>query len=115
MFKKNKEGEVFKIHRTIPGYVQGFLVLGADMSTAGTFEDLPTEAVKYEDVPYDSERGLYDGQPIYMYPEDNPNHSNRMIKFFNVDDNYSQTIEPIPIETLKTMPFIWNMYKQLKD
>lgn len=70
-----------------------------------------------EDIPYDAERGLYHGQPIwYIVPDYLPS-----LGFFDahrtgivdgeliqlIDDELKGKIQPVTLEQCKTMDFIW--------
>ena len=74
----------------------------------GEFENaLDSRDGSWEDLPYDTKRGLYHGQPIY---EILGGQKGRAIDLFNINTIYS-SIKPIPLDTLATMPFIWDMHK----
>lgn len=115
IFKKNPEGMLFRFdepHKLADGLYHGHWMMYKDVTMLGG-DTQRLDWPGWTDVPYDSERGLYDGQPCYVWYDGVPS-----LKFFNIDrhyEGYYESVEPIPLETLKTMPFIWGMYKQLKD
>ena len=107
VFKKGVWGMVNKYHNAtdftvVLGPTESMIQVGCEGSELNDSSDL---------VPYDSERGLYHGQPIYIYLL-RGRKTSRMIKHFDIEAEYSQGVEPIPLDTLKTMPFIWEQYKE---
>lgn len=74
-----------------------------------------------EDVKYDSERGLYHGQPCFI----NWHETHRVVYYIGngiFKDRYQEYIEgfgefasysQIPLEAIKTLPFIWEQYSTL--
>ena len=73
-----------------------------------------------ETIQYDKERGLYHLQPVWCRLS---NDSTRYIDFYDVElgttringifDYELEIFEPISLEQLKSLPFIWDMYKEL--
>ena len=60
----------------------------------------------YECVPYDAERGLYHGQPCW-------NVSMTSWSFFDIGLTEPHVeLTAMSLDQLKTMPFIWDMYKE---
>jgi len=126
LFKKNNRHE--GIYKVTSAEEPMICVLSSTPSNIGDKVTMFSEGnTNWSDVVYDSERGLYDGQPCYGNFSDDK--VTTTIGFYNIatgnlhNDNaedlpeffdYSN-IEAIPIETLKHMPFIWDMYKTLKE
>lgn len=78
----------------------------------------------WETVLHNKETGLYHKQPVWCQDTDGiasktirlhciTKHPNSTFSFSGTD--IWESLEPITSKQLKTMPFIWDMYKQLKD
>lgn len=105
IFKRNKDGDVFKIvnanHHTIM-LSEESEILG---STYGTFTEIP-----YKTIPYYSERDLYHLQPTWAKDK----FGNISIIFYeNLDVYRNFELTPITPKQLKVMPFIWDMYQKV--
>lgn len=115
VFKKNHIGEVYKFTNTDSAIIMltkitkfiGSVEFGLDLASI--------HSTAWTDVAYDSERELYDGQPCYM------NMGNDILPcltLFNINKHYNDKLNkltPIPLEALKHMPFVWDMYKRSKE
>jgi len=74
-----------------------------------------------DDVPYDTERGLYHGQPVWLHAPYETSIRFYTVEYESVMDKEKElistidcTIEPIPLEALKNMPWVWEQYKALE-
>jgi len=111
VFKKNSNGEVYRFDEVNPN---GISVLWENRYKATT-ELYGSEVSSWTDVEYDTERRLYHGQPIFCYGKDNM----RRIDYYDVKlkrpmvSMVNRNIEPISLEALKTLPFIWEQYTEL--
>lgn len=81
------------------------------------------ELSSYNTIPYNKERGLYHKQPVWgikgnstprIYFYNYNSDSLELITDFIYCDEFTEII-PITPDQLKTMPFIWEMYKKLED
>jgi len=111
MFKKNEDGEIFCITSNSTLHAVLLKNQHSITFTGDNHHKAVENYMELEDVQYDAKRGLYHGQPVYSVQD-----ISRYITIYSVTD-YSDEIdlvfEPIPLETLKTMPFIWEQYKAL--
>jgi len=102
IFKKNPKGEIFRFDGR-----EGYPVLAKNWSTNSVSIDYHPKEY-WSDVEYNSKLELYDGQPYYQYYVEgyNPKVS---VQFYDIKSkNKINILEPIPLETLKTMDFIWD-------
>jgi len=103
IFKKNQKGEIFRFDGR-----EGYPVLAKNWSTNSvSIYYYPKEY--WSDVEYNSELDLYDGQPCYLsYIYDRE----IIIQFYDIKSKYlsNHILKPVPLETLKTMDFIWDLY-----
>lgn len=118
IFKINEDGEIFKITTV---YNRATCKLGIDLDKTLEYD----EVKNLKTIPYNKERGLYHKQPVWCW--DNEDVAKKIIKFYDCKNGCTfsydgqlegecfENIEPVTQEQLKTMPFIWEMYKQLKD
>ena len=114
IFKRDESG-VYKYEKS--GYIT--VVLHKDKSLIDKVIREPSNA---ENTPYNSERELYHDQPVWVH---SPYETT--VRFYNYttdsivdieNDEISIAgckVEPISLDTLKTLPFIWGQYKSLKD
>lgn len=102
IFKKTSSGVVAKIesngNRT--------LVLCEDPKQLGAVDRVQCED-SWIDIPYDSERELYHGQPCYAVYKDE-----RTIFNFDINETYRVTIEAVTLDELKHMRWVWKQYKK---
>lgn len=107
-FKVNKKGEVFRLNDEDSCTV--FLSPETDFigKIFGNINELFLET-----IPYDKERGLYHKQPVWCVSKLD---KTIILDFYDIYTNMwtDYTFEPITLEQLKVMPFIWGMYKQLE-
>jgi len=121
IFKKTPDGTIAKIDSN--GY--RIFVLCPDLSKLGYINNILCDANwihNWMDVLYDSERGLYHGQPVWLFKGDNlPRvflynatntslYTSSEVLFYNKIESLDK-VEPISIKALKQMPFIWEQYK----
>jgi len=116
IFKKNKNGDIFKFTDS----ENMICVLSSTLKSSGaSFKTNTFSHDVWEDVPYDPVQGLYHGQPVWLHFLQDAS----MIYFYCGYGKFttkgqqpdtlcsSITIEPISLDTLKTLPFIWKQYK----
>lgn len=110
MFKKSKDGSIFKI----TAEDSMMCMLGKEVSNIDMlFEPNSFSIDVWTDVPYDSERGLYHGQPVFFKCQG----GSRTIDIWNTSKQCTAAfgrdtdVEPIPLEALKYMDFIWEQYQ----
>lgn len=120
IFRRNKNGEVFKIADTAPKGFNVTCMLSDSLNRIGYLDGEQFIDDTYKTIPYDSERGLYHLQPVWCWNRGMV--SDRRIGFYNSKDDCFISedlvfsldfIEPITPEQLKTMPFIWDIYKEV--
>lgn len=106
IFKRNGVGEVFRFE---PYSITGSCVFGDSYNMVGTWYDNKN----YKIIQYDIEQGLYHLQPVFcIHPDDR----HIIISFYNKSDSFFKEcgmLESITREQLKTMPFIWDLYKKV--
>jgi hypothetical protein len=118
-FKASDDTEVSKLEKD-----KATIMISENPNRIGI--DYKSDLIKYlKPIPYNEEKGLYHKQPIWCWDEEAC--SARIIRFYDVVNDCTfmydgssggilfDNIEPITPEQLKTMPFLWEMYKQLKD
>ena len=121
IFKRNENGEVVCCF----GHNDVKLQLGKVTQDIGSLVIVKYgwyTASVWNTIPYDAERGLYHLQPVWFTSK----HGYRTIGFYNMSNKnvfnsdgipwaennfYCENIEPITLDQLKTMPFIWDMYQ----
>lgn len=117
LFKKNCLGEVFRLD---DDKAHGEWLL---TSPKADTLDIDERYVWVETVPCDSERGLYHGQPVFYYtPYGTAVHFWNAVTSKSCDkegdpgSTEDVTIEPVPLEVLKLLPWIWEQYQAfIKD
>ena len=129
IFKVNEDGEVFKLDYNF----HGVYVLSLDVNRLNKRHS-PDKSVfnSWKTIPYDKERGLYHKQPVWVITDGTCEiafafisdkyeiesdityicYPNSNSEYFTAENNH---VKPITMEQLKTMPFVWEMYKQLED
>jgi len=117
LFKKNEAGDVLRIDSELSG--TWMLLANSDfIGDPENLQEIPVLSSDYwTDIPYDSERGFYHGQPVWVHFADDAS----MIYFYNADKDlfhtagggciHSSKVEPIALEALQHMPFVWEQYQ----
>lgn len=121
MFKKMKNGDVFKFIDS-ENMVCVLSTKIANINVRLRINTFSTDT--WTDVPYNAERGLYHGQPIWCHFS-----TSTEVCYYNVKKSHlvsadtssvpvdgSVKFEPIPLEALRHMLFIWEQYQAfIKD
>lgn len=115
IFKRNEDGEVFKIISSDSFGTQYETMLCKDFNER--------HMLSGETIPHDTKTGLYHLQPVWCWDDE---HKSKVTMFYDVElkmaigfivekgnEYHWDNIEPITPEQLKTMPFIWDMYTNL--
>lgn len=123
IFKRNEDGEVFEIISN--GTFECVFGSKTKMAKSWSQNEFPKTVNDFETIPYDKERGLYHLQPVLCWG--NNWTCGKNIRFYSVINGKSidpnniksagtyDNIEPITPEQLKTMPFIFDMYKKILE
>ena len=121
IFKENEDGEILKF--TSENFYE--IVLSYAYTYIGKkYRNVNKELLELlKDVPYNKKRNLYHKQPIWCW--DNHCKCSRQLRLYDAINNSTfdtfgnengasyNNYEPLTTDQIKSMSFIWNMYKKI--